>query len=140
MTKIDRARVIISAILDDRQTQIRHLTSDATNDPKSCGLLLRNGVAVSLQFTHLTSVFAILDSDQTAEGHDLDWVSLQVRVDGQIKLQLRYRRAEIDLLSYAPGQWERRFGVNPGRDTEILLPLPLRDANLFPFKRSGIAQ
>jgi hypothetical protein len=48
---------------------------------------------------------------------DTGWDLLELVVSGRRKFALHMREDEIELVEFAPGDWERRFGAEPGADT-----------------------
>jgi len=136
--KTERARAILREILQDSERFLRRQAPIMPGEQSRVELHLRHGGRVKLEYSRLESVLAPLNPhDLMTEDTAVEWTQLEVRIDSALKLKLSYCAGDLRLLSYVPGQWERRFGVNPAGDGLILLPASLQNHGALP---AGYAQ
>jgi hypothetical protein len=132
--KIERASAITRDILTRKEALIRSY-NDAGDGPQSIFLKLSNGATINFQAKAIADVLSPLAAADAA--NDNGWTYLHIKIDSQVKFRIRYRGTEVVMLEYFPGNWERRFGVDPGGDLDVLLPLALRGDDASHQPRTG---
>lgn len=134
--KIDRARSIVLSILASEQHSLRRY--DYAGDAPQCvELKLRNGAVLSFRFRQSTDLLSPLTRESNATDGATGWTDLGVKIQGKTMLHVRYCGMTFELVQFAPGSWERLFGVDPAGDMEPLLPPTLRNSAAGPL-RSGM--
>ncbi len=120
-SKSERASAIARVVLRAGEDYAR-IHARGREGLRNCVELTRNGWSARLHFTELASLLALLGPAPTETPEAGDWNQLDLRIGNQQKLSVRFRGHEMVPEMYAPGAWERQFGVEPGDDSEILLP------------------
>ena len=127
MTAYDeRAWLIISSILTDREQFIRNFSRSSPEHIKQMQTQLSTGLLMKISFEKVENVYFSVRPAETAIYDDAHWTNVELRLSGKIVANARFNRRGIELLSYVPGNWERGFGIQPLPTDRTLLPPALR--------------
>jgi hypothetical protein len=124
-SKLERTMQVITAIVGNNKRFILSFARSQPDVRKDVEFRLPTGAQVRLTFTDFDSLLAV------AAGHEnvsdrAEWMTMRLRIDGETKVEGRFRSGEVELDTYTPGSWERAFGLANDNDRSVLLPAALR--------------
>ena len=122
----DRAWLIISSILTDREHFIRNFSRSAPKHIKQMQMQLASGLLMTISFENIENVYFNVRPTESPIDDDAHWTNVELRLSGKVVANARFNRHGIELFSYAPGNWERAFGIQPRPTDRALLPPALR--------------